>query len=329
MRVLASLSLVVWLVACSQSAPPSQGRAAMDAAGAGPVVGVVAEEAPAQSAMPPPGAAPAAPTDMVDNQSAKIGGGGAAGAQPGAPVAGAMLAYTYNAGLTVPFEHVRALQAAHEKVCVDAGPAVCQVIGSRINQPREDVIEGGLELRARPDFARDFAATLEGDTAKLKGRIEQSRTSDDLTRAIIDTEAQLRAKTTLRDRLQALLRDRPGRLSDLLETEQALANVQQEIDAAQSYLAQMRQRVATSQVNIAYMTLPSAIGGGAFDPLGDAITGFFANMSESLAGIITFLSFLIPWLLVLVPLGWLVLRGAKWVLSRRARQSTSGSNTNP
>lgn len=245
------------------------------------------------------------------------------GAQGGVPVAGAMLAYTYNAGLTLPFEHVRATMAAHEKVCVDAGPAVCQVLESSVEQPLGDVVNGVLHLRARPDFATDFAATLEGDAAKLKGRIEQSRTSEDLTRQIIDTEASLRAKTTLRDRLQALLRDRPGRLSDLLETEQALANVQQEIDSAQSYLAEMRQRVATSKIVISYGTLPTGVGGGAFDPLGEAFTGFFRVSAYNLAAIITAIAALLPWFAIGGPLVWFGWRLLKSRLPRAQKPPTS------
>jgi hypothetical protein len=213
--------------------------------------------------------------------------------------------------------------AAHEKACANAGPTVCQVIGSSASQPMDDVVNGVLELRARPDFAASLTATLEGDAAKLKGRIEQSRTSEDLTRQIIDTEASLRAKTTLRDRLQALLRDRPGRLSDLLETEQALANVQQEIDAGQSYLAEMRQRVATSRVTIAYGTLRSAVGGGAFEPLSDAVTSFFTVAAASLAAIITLLAAALPWLAIGLPLLWLGWRFATVRLPRRAKPTTS------
>jgi hypothetical protein len=264
----------------------------------------------------------AAPADV---QAGKVAAPGAAGV----PVAGAMLAYTYNAGLTLPFEHVRQAMAGHEKACLDAGPAVCQVIGSSVAQPREDELVGALQLRAKPDFAVSLTATLEGDAAKLKGRIEQSRQSEDLTRAIIDTEASLRAKTTLRDRLQALLRDRPGRLSDLLETEQALANVQQEIDSAQSYLSEMRQRVSTSLINLNYATLSTLARTGAFEPLRAAGADFLSNVAASFAAIITLISYLLPWLVIGVPMLWLIWAGVRRWLPRLRKSATSGAATSP
>ena len=76
--------------------------------------------------------------------------------------------------------------------------------------------------------------------------------SEDLTRQIVDTEAAVRARTALRDRLQAILATRPGKLSDLLEVEKELARVQGELDATQSELAVMRTRVVTSLLTITY-----------------------------------------------------------------------------
>lgn len=247
--------------------------------------------------------------------------------QAGVAVAGTMLAYTYQAQLTLPVQHVRPMLAAHEKVCVDAGPAVCQVIGSSANQVRDDFVTGALELRAAPKFVEALAATLEGDARKMEGRIEQSRSSEDLTRQIVDTEAALRAKTTLRDRLQALLRDRPGKLSDLLETEQALANVQQEIDSAQSYLKEMRQRVDTSRLTIAYMTLEGPTPSNAFEPLADAFNSFLRNVSASLAAMVTALAVFGPWLLIFAPLAWFGWRALRGVLPWRQKAATpSGEN---
>jgi hypothetical protein len=313
----AALAAVFVLAACSAGNAPPGG--AQDAASA-PAMMDMAVSAPAAAPPPPP-----PPPGMEAATEGKVAVPNAGGAGGAPPVAGAMLAYTYNAGLTLPFEHVRLAMAGHEKACVDAGPTVCQVIGSSVAQPRDDEIAGALQLRARPDFAAGFVATLEGDAAKLKGRIEQSRQSEDLTRAIIDTEAQLRAKTTLRDRLQALLRDRPGRLSDLLETETALANVQQEIDAAQSYLGEMRQRVATSMIFLNYQTLTGPARGGAFVPLGEAANDFLGTLSTSLAGLITLVAMALPWLAVGGLLIWLGLFLLRRRLPRAAKSTTSGA----
>ena len=73
-----------------------------------------------------------------------------------------------------------------------------------------------------------------------------------VTRVIVDTEATLRAKRALRDRLQQLLATRPGSLADLLGVERELARVQGEIDSSEPNLASTRTRVAMSAVTIEY-----------------------------------------------------------------------------
>jgi uncharacterized Tic20 family protein len=46
------------------------------------------------------------------------------------------------------------------------------------------------------------------------------------------------------------------------------------------------------------------VGGGTFKPLGDAMTGFLGVMAGSLAGLITFLAVILPFLLVLGPIAF-------------------------
>jgi hypothetical protein len=225
-----------------------------------------------------------------------------------APIA-AMLAYIYGATVEVPFREVRATMGRHEAACRAAGPAVCQVLGSSVNASGEDIMYGTMQLRAEPRWLEGFRNTLEADAKGAGGRVrETSVSSEDLTRQIVDTDARLRAQKTLRDRLQQLLRSRPGKLADLLETERELARVQGEIDSAESQLAVMRQRVATSLLNLNYQSRPNAVSGGVFEPLADAFTEFFAIVMMGFAFIVRLVAVLIPAAVVVAPLGWLFLR---------------------
>ena len=56
-------------------------------------------------------------------------------------------------------------------------------------------------------------------------------TTEDLTRSIVDTDAANRARTVLRDRLERLLAERPGDLSEIMQLLTEIARVQGEIDA--------------------------------------------------------------------------------------------------
>ena len=119
------------------------------------------------------------------------------------------------------------------------------------------------------------------------------------------------ALTALRDRLQELLRSRPGRLADLLEVERELARVQSEIDSIQSNLAVMRTRVAMSELTINYRSAPRPVGSDTFRPLRDALANFLGIVVGGFAAIITIIAGLIPVAVVVVPIVWLILRWRK------------------
>lgn len=296
MRKAAILALA--LAACSpadmKSAPTVAGEAAMDVA--------------------------AAPERAMGGGAPEGGETPAAG--PGAAPAGApMLAYVYGATLELPFRTVRATMAKHEAQCRAAGPAVCQVLGSSVAASGEEQMYGALQIRAEPRWLETFRNGLEAEARGAGGRVrETSVESEDLTRQIVDTDARLRAQKVLRDRLQQLLRSRPGKLSDLLETERELARVQGEIDSAESQLAVMRQRVATSLMNLAYQSKPTAVTGGTFEPVADAFTEFAGIVMMGFAFIIRLVAVLIPVGVVVAPLVWLFLR---WRRRRAAAKAAA------
>src|SRR5262249_8913389 len=156
--------------------------------------------------------------------------------------------------------------------CQQAGPRLCQLIGSSRSGDPETYVSGMVQMRGEPGWLRHFMGGLERQADEAGGRIiSQSTSTEDLTRSIVDTEAQLRAKKTLRDRLQQLLASRPGRLSDLLEAERALAQVQGEIDAIESGLTVMRTRVAMSELTLSYESETEPLRSDLFEPLTEAL----------------------------------------------------------
>ncbi|MBL8549733.1 MAG: DUF4349 domain-containing protein [Hyphomonadaceae bacterium] len=311
MRALILCLALTALAACGQQSAPS--NAAMDSrsgfAGgeAGPMggVGVAREEAQAIDAAVSQDAPPASPPPPPPPP-------GQPAAEPApapaaqAPVA--YLAYSYQVGLEVPGPRLTGLMDAHAQACVAAGPRLCQLIGSQRQGDPEAYISGNLQIRGEPAWLRGFMGRLESDADQAGGRVQaRSTTTEDLTRAIVDTEASLRARRTLRDRLQALLASRPGRLSDLLEVERELARVQAEIDATQSNLAVMRTRVDMSALSISYESQPRSVAAGTFTPLRNALAGFVSVVVQGVAIIITLIAGLLPFALLLWLIGWLLL----------------------
>ena len=268
------------LSGCSPADPPAGESAAFQAA------------APAGPAAPPQRTA--ATTD-------------AAAPAPASSVP--LLAYSYAYSLAAQPEAIRSLVARHEAACIQAGRAACQLTGADVTEVGEDHVRGRLSLRATPAWLSRFRAGLAAEAQAAGGRIVNATVrSEDLSRQIVDTEAALRAKSTLRDRLQALLATRPGRLSELLELERELARIQGEIDATQSQLTAMRTRVATSELVMTYESAGVLAPDGVFAPLRIAAEEFVGMAVVGLATLVRIVAWLLPWALVLGAVGWVIRR---------------------
>lgn len=239
---------------------------------------------------------------------------------PGAP----MLAYAHSALLQVPKAAVAPMRANHEAACRAAGPARCLVVGST-TQSYDDATMASLEIRAAPDWIETFLSGLETQAEAADGRVaERSVTAEDLTRAIVDTQARLRALETLRGRLEGLLRDRPGKLADLLDLERELARVQGELDATKANLAVMQERVAMSRLTLSYQSEREALRKGVFQPISDAFADFFHIVAQAIAWLIRLVAVALPLALVAAPVGWLIAR-----LWRKRRKRASPEDAAP
>lgn len=242
--------------------------------------------------------------------------------QPGqnTPAGPVMLAYAYSMAIEAPLKSVPALAKTHEQACIAAGPNVCQVLGSTNSSSGDDSVSAHLSLRAAPAWLTTFRTQIESDARKSNGRVRSnSVTSEDLTRSIVDTTAQLNAQKTLRGRLQELLASRPGKLSDLLDVERELARVQGEIDSRESELAVMRQRVNMSTLDIDYQSETQAVASGVFEPLVSAFKNIVGNIVIGFAAMITIASAVLPWLVVLIPA---FIYGRRFWRKRRAAKVT-------
>jgi hypothetical protein len=277
MRTSLAVLTIVVLAGCSKPSP-----AALQAAAPAPAeaAAAAANETPAKSATPANDAA----------------------ATP-------MLAYSYDYGLVAPPDQIRGLQARHEQACVAAGPAVCQVTGSNIASQGKDDVHATLTLRAVPAWLARFRDGLGKDAEGVGGRLAHATTaSEDLSRQMVDTEAAVRAKTALRDRLQKVLETRQGTVADLVSVEKTLADVQGELDATQLELAVMRQRVATSDLSIDYRSASGFASGGVWAPLGSAAHDFLRNLVAAAALIVDLVAWLAPWAVVIGGAIWLARR---------------------
>lgn len=253
-------------------------------------------------------------------------------APPTAAVQAASIAYVYRYGLELPADRAPTLMSSHEQACLSAGPADCQVIGAQSSRYGRDELTARLEIRATPAFLTAFRARLAGDAETAGGRVAMAATdSEDLTRALVDTEARMRALSTLRDRLQQLLATRSGPLEQLLATERELARVQGELDAARSTLEVMRTRVTTSRLIIDYRAQGQLAPDSAFRPVSEALDSALTVFMSVVGALILLFAGVLPILIILIPVGWQILRWRRRIRTERfaAKQAREAATDEP
>ena len=236
------------------------------------------------------------------------------------PDSGPMLAYSYARSIETPGNALAAVVESHAAACRQAGPTTCMVVNISQSGLGEDWANANLSLKAAPAWSEAFLGGLSAGLESQKSRITSaSEYAEDLSTQIIDTDARLKAKVTLRNRLQALLTDRPSELKDLLALESELARVQADIDSTTSVLAALRQRVAMSNINLSYSARQSPASRSVWRPLSDAFGGFFGHFAGALAAIVTTIAVLLPWIPVVIGLIWLARSLWRRVFRKRNR----------
>lgn len=232
------------------------------------------------------------------------------------PTSQSFLAYRYNYGFQLPAKSVAATSKSHADMCLKAGASKCQVLNSSTSSRNEDNVSANLTLRAQPDWLESFTAELQSSVEAAKGKMTNSSVSaEDLTRQILDTDARLKAQTTLRDRLQSLLATRNAELKDLLALERELARVQGQIESATTTLNVLRKRVSMSVVDINYQSQSVAVSQSALSPIGRALKNFTGQFAYGLSNVIDFFAGILPWLIFVILPGLWILR--RWWRGRK------------
>lgn len=231
------------------------------------------------------------------------------------------IAYTYSMAFRLPRIGVEPVMQGHVAACEAAGPRNCIIINSSLNNQSDDYANGYLSIRAQPDWITGFLAGVDEDVTGADGEItSRNKQAVDLTRAILDTDARLNAQIILKGRLEDLLANRDGELSELLQVERELARVTGDIESITSNLKALRLRVSMSELTLQYDTKRSLVGGGRTNPLASAFGDFFYNMSSALAGVVTFFAVGLPWMILVGIFAFIWLRLIwPWVRKRRTK----------
>ncbi len=328
-RAMTAVALVLALAACSDGGDYAQSAAGMD--------GVAYESskmamAPAMAPPPPQmTSAESAPMDMDQPVIQPEPDGGGGGAPPGTQP---LMAYTYGWNFAVPTGEMDDLLNAHKKTCEDAGPTNCYVTSSALDAiGQAEGASGYLSMRASETWVRSFEQGVNEGLKPFGASVySNNRSAEELTAQIVDNEARLRSMVAHRDALQKMIEDKPGRLADLLEIEQSLAQAQGDIDARQSLLAALKLRVSMSIVNFSYQAEYAPASQSIWRPVTDAFGDFAPAFARTVGGIIRLVAAALPLLVfgaLAIGAGMLGLRAWSRGRVKRAKTVAAEKSTSP
>ena len=116
---------------------------------------------------------------------------------------------------------------------------------------------------------------------------------NEVSKNLVDTQARIRSRTELRDRLLEVLKTRRGSVEDLVAAERQVAQVNEEIDQAKSWLAETQGRVSFSTLDLRYAsaTAPAA---SFLDPIQSAVGSLGAIFGWVIAMLLMVSAALLP-----------------------------------
>lgn len=208
------------------------------------------------------------------------------------------IAYSYRYDFRLPEPAVARVQAAHIALCDRLGRTQCQLVASQSGGGESETAAASLKLRVASAIARQFGSELQSAAARAGGRpVSSSITAEDVSKAIVDTDARLRQRTLLVQRLTEVLRTHNGKVSELVEAERSVADAQEEIDQARGELADLRGRVAMSTIEINYRAI-AATADVPRTGLGDAVVQSWSVFVLGLSALLNAAIYLLPWALL-------------------------------
>ena len=197
------------------------------------------------------------------------------------------------------------MQASFDAALKHCEALSCQLLSANFNRETPySPPSASLSVRVPP---RNVAIFLSG-LAKNGEVMQHGRESEDKTNQVVDADARISNLTNLRDRLRLMLSDKTAKFKDIIEVELELANTQSELDSMTNVRKILALETDLVAVNIDFTAAQGITEQGFFAPVLRAFKNAGQVFMESIATVITFLMAAIPWLLIGIPIVWLVRR---------------------
>jgi hypothetical protein len=195
------------------------------------------------------------------------------------------------------------MQASFDSAVKHCQALNCELLSANYNKETPyNPPSASLSARVPP---RNVAIFLDG-LAKNGEVLQHGRDSEDKTNQVVDTDARIKNLTELRDRLRLMLTDKSAKFKDIIDVERELANTQSQLDGMLSMRKILSQETDLVAVNINFSAAQGITEQGFFAPVARALKNAGRVMMESFGSVITFVMSTIPWLLIGIPVLWLI-----------------------
>ncbi|GAA4227289.1 hypothetical protein GCM10023075_29820 [Streptosporangium album] len=212
-------------------------------------------------------------------------------------------AIIYTAEMTVRAKDVTAAADKARQVVAGAG--------GYLAMEKSDAYSGGegsaqLVFKVPP---QGYPAVLDRLGKELGTRESLQQNTEDVTEQVADVESRLRSAKTALDSLRTLMK-KADTIGQVLDVEREISGREADLESLQA-----RQKSLASQTSLATLTL-NLVGPAAVVPEPEEEpSGFLSGLRSGWKGFVTavkigltVLGALLPWMIVIVPLGWVVLR---------------------
>ena len=208
------------------------------------------------------------------------------------------------------------LQKSWESAVAFCGTIHCEVVSSKITTRAGGSFPSGtISLRVAPDDLNRLLGSFE----KLGKILQHTTEREDKTTVVVDTEAKIKNLTGFRDNLRAMLAKPAATIKDLVEIQKQLTDTQSELDsevAQRKILANETEKIA---VEISFLVETPSGNAGSFAQIRNALRESGSILADSTASLITTIVAIIPWLILILPLGWLLAKAWGKLKLRRNR----------
>jgi hypothetical protein len=184
--------------------------------------------------------------------------------------------------------------------------AHCTILQSDLSTG--DMPAGQMRLRIDPSAVEDLIsfATAGG---KL---VHRSTTVEDLAEAIQDTQTRLEMLTNYRKQLLELQAKAGTNIDAAIKIASELSTVQSNLESVAGEAAYQTKRTTTDIVALEFIVPARS---AYWRPIRDALRDFIGNLSMGFSQAITAVAYILPWLLVMIPVLYLL----RFLWRRRSR----------